>query len=291
LPIAAERVRGGASRGDPGMDIIDHRLVLANGPARFVATPNLGQGVLDPVYLLIHYTAGRGLDSSVAWLADPRARASAHLVVGRDGTVVQLAAFDRIAWHAGQSRWRDRVGLNSCAIGIELDNAGMLERRGAGFRAWFGGDYPAGDACAAAHRHDGVQRHWHNFTAAQIEVAAEIATVLVQRYGLKDVLGHDDVSPGRKWDPGPAFPMDSFRARVMGRDDDRPVELRTLAALNLRDGPGLAFGRLPESPLPPASRLRLMASQGQWCEVELLDPAGAPRATGWVHGAYVREVG
>ncbi|MTV47313.1 N-acetylmuramoyl-L-alanine amidase, partial [Streptococcus pneumoniae] len=65
----------------------------------------------------------------VAWLADPAARASAHVIIGRDGGVVQMVDFNRKAWHAGQSAWGKVDGLNQCSIGIELVNVGKVTKR------------------------------------------------------------------------------------------------------------------------------------------------------------------
>ena len=108
------------------MKIDNHRLIADNGqPVRYVETPNHG-GVMTPEYLVMHYTAGSSAESAVAWLCNPEAKASAHLVIGRDGSITQLAAFNRSAWHAGQSRWAGRNSLNAFSIGIELDNAGKL---------------------------------------------------------------------------------------------------------------------------------------------------------------------
>ena len=71
----------------------------------------------------MHYTAGASAESSIDWLTNPDARASAHVLIARDGGITQLVPFDRRAWHAGRSRWKDRTGLNGWSFGIELDNA------------------------------------------------------------------------------------------------------------------------------------------------------------------------
>lgn len=273
------------------MKVRRHRLLHDDDqPVRFEATPNLGDGRLTPAYLVIHYTAGRDLETSVRWLTDPIAGASAHLLIGRDGQIVQLAAFDRIAWHAGQSRWRGLEGLNRHAIGIELDNAGALARQAGGWRAWFGADYPETDVLEAVHKNETAPRGWHLFTEAQLEATALVARLLVDHYGLEDVIGHDDIAPGRKQDPGPAFPIASVRGRAMGRQDEAFELFETVTALNIRAGPGTGFEKLPRSPLARATRLRVLASELSWCSVEVLGPDGSGDLTGWVHGDYIRRL-
>jgi N-acetylmuramoyl-L-alanine amidase len=270
------------------MQVKRHRLVVDDEAVELVPTPNVGSGRLAATYLVIHYTAGRSLESSVAWLTNPQAGASAHLVIGRDGRIVQLAPFDRVTWHAGESRWRGVTGLNRHSIGIELDNAGILERKGGVLQAWFGGAYPETEAVEAAHRNDGVMRWWHVFTEPQIEATAQAARALVQHYGLAEVIGHDDIAPGRKKDPGPAFPMDSVRSFAMGRAAGELPRFVTTTALNIRKGPGIEFERLPQSPLAEGTRLVVTATAGSWCAVDVLDTHGNPDLTGWVHGDFIR---
>lgn len=94
------------------MKILRHRLQHDDGaPVPFENSPNQ-RGGLDAKYLIIHYTAGSSADSSVRWLTNPASEASAHLVIGRDGSITQLVAFDRVAWHAGKSRWHGLASLN-----------------------------------------------------------------------------------------------------------------------------------------------------------------------------------
>jgi N-acetylmuramoyl-L-alanine amidase len=199
------------------MKIANHRLIDGE-TVTFVGTANQSAGI-RPLYLVMHYTAGLGLDGAVAWLRNPAAKASAHLVIGRDGRIVQMVAFNRRAWHAGLSRWGDIEGLNAYAIGIELDNAGRLQRRGDG--AWVhpvsGRVVPASEVIEAQHKAEPRPAGWHAFTEPQLSAAEAVARVLHDRYGFIDVLGHDDIAPGRKVDPGPAFPMGSFATQVMGR--------------------------------------------------------------------------
>ena len=85
--------------------------------------------------IILHYTAGVSAQSSPRYLARPDVKASAHLVIGRLGKIIQLVSFDVEAWHAGQSSYAGRTCLNRFSIGIELDNLGRL--------AWTAGRFVA----------------------------------------------------------------------------------------------------------------------------------------------------
>lgn len=271
------------------MRIVSGRLCHDDGtPYAYRESPNK-KGVLKPSYLVMHYTAGRSGVSSVNWLTNPEAKASAHLVISRDGTITQLVPFNRVAWHAGTSQWEGLSGMNNHSIGIELDNAGVLTCQGNIWKAWFGGEYHDEDVVEAIHKHETEMRGWHGYTEKQTAAAIEVGRALVKQYKLKDVIGHDDIAPGRKRDPGPAFPMESFRAAVMGRRESEPERYRTTTHLNIRSGPGQTFDKLKEKALAPDTPLVLYRRQGEWCFVDVLDKQGKPDLSGWVHGAYIRR--
>lgn len=198
------------------------RLLRDGKPVPYRASPNIG-GTLKPEYLVMHYTADDRAAGAIAWLCDPRAKASAHLVIDQAGAVTQLVPLDRVAWHAGVSKWAGRSGCNNFTIGVELVNAGPLNKRGDGkYATALGGTVvPASSVVIAAHKNGGPERAWQTYPPAQIAAAMEIAGALVAAYGLRDVIGHEDIAPARKADPGPAFPMASFRARVIGRAADK----------------------------------------------------------------------
>jgi N-acetylmuramoyl-L-alanine amidase len=273
------------------MKITRHRLKEAIGqPVEFVASPNQG-GRLEPEYLVMHYTAGRNLHESVNWLANRQSKASAHVVIGRDGRIVQQVPFDTVAWHAGASRWEGRIGLNRWSIGIELDNAGRLMPHGQRWRAWFGGSYEPEDVLVATHKNESSPAGWHLYTPAQLDAALELAALLVAKYGLRDIIGHDDISPGRKSDPGPAFPMGSFRARIFGREEETTPVFRTTTALNIRTGPGTQHGTIAAvSPLPPHTRVEVLRQQDSWRFVDVLDAVnGVADIQGWVHQRFLER--
>jgi N-acetylmuramoyl-L-alanine amidase len=270
------------------MDIANHRLLLSNGkPCRFLESPNQG-GQVTPEYLVYHFTGGETAASSIAWLRNPTAQASAHLVIARDGAITQLVPFDRVAWHAGKSSWRDRTGLNAWSLGIELDNAGALTRRGNQWVAWFGTVIPTTQVLEAVHRNETALRGWHRYTTAQLELSVEVGAVLMRTYGLKEAVGHDDIAPGRKIDPGPAFPMVSVQARLMGRADTGTDTVTTTATVNLRVGPGTANPTAAGSPLPKGTAVQVLQSDGLWRFVDVLQEVnGVSDAQGWVHGKFL----
>jgi N-acetylmuramoyl-L-alanine amidase len=198
------------------MKITNHRLQHDDGkPYRFVPSPNIGT-LIKPDLLIIHFTEGASAEAAVTWLTSRASYASAHLIIGRDGSIVQLVPFNRMAWHTGPSAWKGRKGLASATIGIELDNAGPMKRDGGVWKSSFKRVYPDDQVIEAVHKF-GVQKlGWHTFPDAQLEAARQVASLLKAEYHLTEVLGHDDISPKRKWDPGPAFPMDDFRLQVFG---------------------------------------------------------------------------
>lgn len=169
-----------------------------------------GDGMLIRRALVIHFTGGATGESSIDAMRERGV--SAHLVIDRDGTVIQCRPFHKTAGHAGVSRWRDPktgtlyTGCNNFTIGIEIANAGDDE----GAQSWsrkYGGTFQSGQ-----HRNEGGRvRLWELYPAAQIEAVTAIAKVLVERYNLDDVTGHDCIAPERKTDPSPLFPMQAVR--------------------------------------------------------------------------------
>jgi N-acetylmuramoyl-L-alanine amidase len=198
------------------MQIASDRLVFDNNiPVNFVASPNHGIGLLEKAFIIIHYTSGSSLQSAVTWLTNPTSQVSSHLVIGRNGDVAQLLPFNTIGWHAGVSIWGQYTQLNSYSVGIELDNAGIMKRSGNQWVSEFGKVYPDSEVVVAAHKaNPGVTYGWHTFTDVQLKTTAEVVAALILTYGFREILGHDEIAPKRKWDPGPAFPMEQFRLDV-----------------------------------------------------------------------------
>ena len=122
------------------MYILSHLLVSPN-----VTRVNCDKNrtpLVAPDTIVMHYTGGGDARSSALYLADPATKASAHVVVARDGQIFQLVPFDKRAWHAGASALAGREHVNAFSIGIELANAGRLTRRDDRWFTWFGHEIP-----------------------------------------------------------------------------------------------------------------------------------------------------
>ena len=168
-----------------------------------------------PDTIILHYTACASAASAVRILTDTKRQVSAHLVVGREGSITQLLPFDTIGWHAGRSRWGDRTEFNACSLGIEIDNAGRLHERDGRLFTWFECEIDAAEAVEGVHRHETESCWWHRFPDQQLATVESLCHLLVAHYPIGLILGHEEVAPQRKIDPGPAFPLDDMRHRVL----------------------------------------------------------------------------
>jgi N-acetylmuramoyl-L-alanine amidase len=239
-----------------------------------------------PDTIVLHYTAGRDGKSSAQYLAKDNVKASAHIVIDRDGSIYQLVPFDTVAWHAGKSSWKGRSGFNKYSIGIEIDNAGVLTKSGAKYVAWFGKKYDADKVIEAVHRNESQSKYWHLYTEEQIELVESVCELLMQQYtGIKHILGHEEIAPGRKLDPGPAFPLDQLRKRLMNdRDEEKPLLTEqtgevAVEYLNIREMPSTR-APLVSSPLPRGTQLKIREEHGGWYRVET-------QIEGWVSAEYI----
>lgn len=198
-------------------EVQKHFLHKDGTPVSFIKSPNGGSSV-RPLYLIIHYTAGTTADGAISWFKNSAAKASAHLVIDRKGVATQMRSFNQSAWHAGKSTWNELEGMNSFSLGIELVNAGKLTKTESGdWVNWAKNKITSSEVIVATHKHESSPAGWHNYSPEQIEAVVDIGMALHAAYGFLDVLGHEDVSPHRKVDPGPAFPMSSVQSRILGR--------------------------------------------------------------------------
>lgn len=246
--------------------INDDRLIIDDKPVAFVPSQNVG-GRIEPQMIVAHDTAsriaGRGAPGVVSWLCNKRAKVSAHIVIPREGPPVQLVDFDRAAWHAGKSTWRGRDNCNAWSIGIEIESPGLLRRRGDTGVAWNGQTFPLADLVEIDSEAHGGRGLWLPYTASQIAYFEAIAECLVDRYrGITDIVGHFEISPGRKVDVGPQFPLGQMRRLVGGRDRDAATVMLVKAVqqrlADLGYQPGEIDGRIG-----PATRNAVRYAQEQ----------------------------
>lgn len=257
----------------------------------FHQSPNVG-GVMAnlPTAIVIHYTGDDSLSSTVKWLCDRQARASAHIVVGESGEMVQLVPFNHIAWHAGKSHFNGLSSFNHFSIGIELVNPGKLVKVGDVYRAWFGKEYPHNRVVTTMSPENDKDEHWCSYPVPQLKALKKLILLLKSHYPIDLLVGHEEISPGRKVDPGPAFPLDDLRRQLMDIDRDgsnsTQVEQKIkqgvvhATQLNLRETAG---GEARTGPLKQGQSLRIIGEQQGWYQVQV-------KERGWVKKEYVRVV-
>lgn len=139
-------------------------------------SPNCNERQLPISMVVLHYTGMKTMQEALDRLCDPAAEVSAHYLIDEDGTVIRLVPEDKRAWHAGRSYWRGITDVNSASIGIELVNPGHE----------FG---------------------YRPFTEAQMESLVPLLSSIMARHNIdpSNVVGHSDVAPARKQDPGELF--------------------------------------------------------------------------------------
>jgi N-acetyl-anhydromuramyl-L-alanine amidase AmpD len=180
-----------------------------------------------PKYIIMHYTTGTKLESTINHFTNADPGVATHLVIGRDGRVIQFVPFNLSAHHAGYSWWEMESNLNNSSIGIELDNAGKLTKRKVDGRDVFvsQGDViiPEGSFKSCSHwRNKKTTPAWETFPPVQLEVALKIVKALKERYpSIKEILGHDQVNLLNREDPGALFPMEEWRKELFGRKSPR----------------------------------------------------------------------
>ena len=176
----------------------------------FMRARNYGRGeVIIPEAVVLHYTAGGKASGTISWLSEnEQAYVSAHFVVDRTGVITQMVPTNLKAFHAGISEWKGRRNLNDWSIGIEIANWGLLNEQANGvLKTWSGTVIPGSDAKYATHKYGKPSGYWECFPSAQINAVKNLCRLLCRHYSINIILGHDDVAPGRKIDPGPLFPL------------------------------------------------------------------------------------
>ena len=138
-------------------------------------------------FVIIHYTGMQSEIDSIERLKNIKSRVSCHYLINRKGLIIQMVKDNKVAWHAGKSKWRTFVNLNENSIGIELVN-------------------------------NGHEFGYQNFSNAQIISLISLCKKLKKKYMVKkeNFLGHSDIAPLRKLDPGEKFPWKKLSKHNLG---------------------------------------------------------------------------
>jgi len=155
----------------------------------FQKSPNFNQRPQDAEIdmILVHYTGMRSEGESITRLLDPNSKVSTHYFICESGKVIQMIDDELRAWHAGLSEWRGQKNVNDFSIGIELSNPGH-------------------------------EYGYRDFTKSQIDSFIDLTTDLKEKYNIQNhrILGHSDVSPDRKMDPGEKFDWEFLASHQIG---------------------------------------------------------------------------
>ena len=138
-------------------------------------------------FIIIHYTGMQSMRASIKRLVSAKNKVSCHYLISREGKIFQMVNDNKVAWHAGKSKWGNLENLNNNSIGIELVNKGHK----------FG---------------------YQKFSVKQINVLVKLCIRLKKKYKIKNrfILGHSDIAPLRKSDPGEKFPWFKLKKRNIG---------------------------------------------------------------------------
>jgi N-acetylmuramoyl-L-alanine amidase len=158
-------------------------------------------------FIIIHYTGMHNELSALKKLCDIKAKVSAHYFIKKNGSVLNLVPPIYEAWHAGKSSWKGLKSINRYSIGIEIQNSG----------------------------HD---NKYENFSKKQIISLKKLLRYLINKYkiNLKNVLGHSDIAPDRKKDPGEKFPWKELAKSKLSqwhKLDEKKLKQKRLILLNL----------------------------------------------------------
>jgi N-acetylmuramoyl-L-alanine amidase len=160
---------------------------------REAPSPNWDERMLPVSMVVLHYTGMRSGAEALARMCDAEAKVSAHYMIDEDGIVTRMVAEEKRAWHAGKSYWRGITDVNSASVGIELVNPG---------HEW----------------------GYRPFTDAQMEALVPLLAEIVRRHEIPiaNVVGHSDIAPARKDDPGELFEWELLARYKLALPTPRP---------------------------------------------------------------------
>jgi len=162
----------------------------------------------DIKFIVIHYTGMQSERACIKRLIDRKSKVSTHYLINRSGSITRMVDDQNTAWHAGKSKWKNFINLNDQSIGIELVNQGH-------------------------------QFGYENFSKKQISKLVLLCKFLIKKYKIKssNILGHSDIAPLRKEDPGEKFPWHFLSKKKIGywhNISKKNIKNQNLSKSNLR---------------------------------------------------------
>lgn len=287
------------------MEIKDYKLTGDN--VKFKAANSYNKtATMTPDAIIIHYTAGQSGSATVSMFAASTSKYSAHIVVSEDGTITQMVPFNRKAYHAGTSSYGGRSSYNNFSIGIEISNPGYLKKIDGKYYTWWEATKTNKTATPASKVYTGKHRnsvttmtYWYKYTDAQIAAVKEICKTICKTYKIKEILGHEEIAPGRKCDPGPAFPLDEMRNEIFANTNEvadisslfqdamKAASASTVTVgkvtvkLNFRCEPS-TNAALKSSPMAAGTYVYIIGETGDWYNI-------LQEITGWVDKQYIEQ--
>ena len=156
------------------------------------------------IYIIYHYTGMSSEKKAIERLTNKNSKVSCHYFIKRNGQIINMVPDKFIAWHAGVSNWKNHKNLNDKSIGIEIQNSG----------------------------HSGKYEGYSN---KQIKSLLVLSKILKNKYNIKakNFLGHSDIAPGRKRDPGEKFPWKYLATHKIGVWNNLPEKDHKLRNVNV----------------------------------------------------------
>ncbi len=220
------------------------------------ASPNHNERCARVDMLVLHYTGMESAQAALSRLADPQAGVSAHYVVLETGVIVRMVDESRRAWHAGVSRWQGDDDLNSRSVGVEIVNGGH--------------DFPAPDGGLPA------------YPQAQVAAVISLSQAILARHAIPAtrIVGHSDIAPLRKRDPGEHFPWQQLAKAGIGiwpqppedtAETGAPASMMQMQQQLAEIGYDLAVTGVPD----PQTGAAVSAFQRRWCPLQVSGQADA----------------
>ena len=156
------------------------------------------------IYIIFHYTGMASEKKAIERLTNKKSKVSSHYFIKKDGTIISMVPEKFIAWHAGVSCWKSHKNLNNKSIGIEIQNSGHINK-------------------------------YESFSIKQIKSLLLLTKSLKKKYNIKskNFLGHSDISPNRKKDPGEKFPWKHLAKHKIGIWYDLPKKNQTFRNIEI----------------------------------------------------------